>query len=232
MGQLPLSKIHSYTLPWCSDEYLYSLQQRFEEFSDYSRQDLFKVLYENVDRESPEYENNMDVIFEAYELVSWNIIDDNIEIEQIYQTDTVVLNAKYPDLLYYLFEALPEPNIVRLWAAIDSTIENIWSSYLVLWSLWDSVHLSLVDFSRSVDIEEVSFATLEWFQKHGAMISNASPLLALSIRVDDEKTPGVAILDTHIIRRSLTQDGTAYVFHKHVSFDEFVELFNQADLAI
>jgi uncharacterized protein YhfF len=70
MGQLPLSKIHSYTLPWCSDEYLYSLQQRFEEFSDYSRQDLFKVLYENVDRESPEYENNMDVIFEAYELVS------------------------------------------------------------------------------------------------------------------------------------------------------------------
>lgn len=220
-------------LPWYPEEYIKQLSERFPEiFLWKTKQELFKILYESVDRESPEYENIMDVVFEAYELVNWNIIDDDIEIEQIYETDTVVLNAKYPDLLYYLFVALPQPNSSRISAAIDSTIENMWSSYLILWSLWNTEQVSLKSFSKSVDIENVSFATLESFEKHGAMVANANQLLAISIRVDDENAPGVATLDTHIIRRSLTQDGTAYVLHKPVSFDEFVELFNQADLGI
>jgi len=229
MGQLPLSMVESHKLPWCSDEYLYSLQQRFEEFSDFTRQDLFKAIYENVDRESPIYEDQFALAAEVYELLSWEVIDDNVTTEFIYE-DSLKLIADDDKLLVYLFRDLPSIDAEKIRHAINSSVKSLWSCHLILWVVPSSNSQNLSGFEESLQSYKLSFVSEIWFTKVHQTLKDQRILLTLSITAHGDEW--IYSLSTQLIKFPKETQKDNPILNKQLNLDEFIEIFNNSDLAI
>lgn len=228
MRQLPLQMTWSYLLPWYSDEYLYSLQARFPEmFGHMTRQQLFKVLYENVDRESPQYEKELDLAVEVYEEITTTSSKSYTNTIQSFD-DGYLFQSQYEQLFTYLFDDLPKINSERLKKMIIASVENLSSAYLVLGHFDSTISLDDSWFAESHEIYHLSFASDQGLGQCADSFKNQKPLLALSVVLEEG---GFIVLDIHLIRRH--SDWTrSYIQNKPIDFDQFVALFNQANLAL
>jgi len=214
MGQLPLSMVESHKLPWYSDGYLYSLQQRFEMFSSFSKQDLFKVLYENVDREFPLYEEEFDAAME----IAGNMFD-------VYTSDQRLWD--------YLFKTLPEHHTEIIIDSINAAAEEWWIWHLVLWS-FESQNLELYSlwawFSDPLATYKLRFSSMEAHAKIEKSIKKSPFLLVLSIvkRLDED----VYELNTELLHFPSPFNKQWAILKKRLNFEEFIQVFNNSDLII
>ncbi len=214
MGQLPLSMVTSHELPWYSYGYLYSLQQRFEMFSDVSRQDLFKALYENIDRESPVYEEEFDAALE----IAGNMLD-------VYASDQRLLD--------YLFKELPADLSDSIRDSINATAEDWWTGHLVLWS-FESQILELYSlwawFSDPVNSYKLRFSSKEAHAKIEKSIKKSPFLLVLSIV--KRSNEDIYELHTELLQFPSSSNKQWAILKKSLNFDEFIQVFNNSDLTI
>lgn len=215
-------------LPWYSDEYLYSLQERFPEIVGHmTRQELFKVLYENVDRESPQYEKELDLAVEVYEEMNTPSPKSYTNNIQNFD-DGYFFQSQYDHLFGYLFDDLPKVTSQRLKKMIIESVENLSSAYLVLGHFDSTLSLGDSWFTESHEIYHLSFVPDQGLGQCADSFKNQKPLLALSVVLEEG---GFIVLDLHLIRRY--SDGTrTYIQNKPIDFHQFVELFNQANLSL